>query len=175
LRVRKVRHQIIFQQITTKLYTALMCYFVQRALADKCRAHMKYLAGEGQKILEEILLQATLSTKHFIFGTGSEVPCFSSAGHASFLSHFFTNSPPIVTRLCVGTKIFIPYQCYTYLLSQYCHRLTINRQVSLSTISVQRRFLTGYNFHLTPTQRYFQNLFFESGKTIQNTSNTLLI
>jgi hypothetical protein len=109
-----------------------------------------------------------------LFGTGSEVSRFSSAGHASFLPHFFANSPPIVTRLCVGPKIFISYQCYIYLLSQNFHRLTINRQVSLSIISVQRRFLTGYNSHLTPTQRNFQNLFFESDK-IQNTSNTLLI
>jgi hypothetical protein len=44
---------------------ALMCYFVQRAVTHKCRAQMKYLAEEGQKILE-ILLQATLSTEHFI-------------------------------------------------------------------------------------------------------------
>jgi len=66
LRVRKGRHQIIFQQIITNLCMGLMCYFDKRAMTDECRAQMKYLAGEGRRISEEVLLQATLSTKNFI-------------------------------------------------------------------------------------------------------------
>jgi len=66
LRVRNVRHQVIFQKITTELFMTLMCYFVKRALTIECRAQMKYLAGEGRRIAEEVLLQATLSTKNFI-------------------------------------------------------------------------------------------------------------
>jgi hypothetical protein len=61
-----LRRQIMFQQITTKLHMALMCYFVKRAVTNEHRAQMKYLAGEGRTISEEVLLQATLPTKNFI-------------------------------------------------------------------------------------------------------------
>jgi len=44
-----------------------MCYFVKRAVTNEYRAQMKYLAGEGRRISEEVLLQATLYTKNFIF------------------------------------------------------------------------------------------------------------
>jgi len=45
---------------------ALMYYFVKTAVTNECRAQMKYLAGEGRRIAEEVLLQATLSTKNLI-------------------------------------------------------------------------------------------------------------
>jgi hypothetical protein len=45
---------------------ALMCYFVKRAVTDECRAQMKHLAGEGRRISEEVLLQATLSNKNSV-------------------------------------------------------------------------------------------------------------
>jgi hypothetical protein len=40
---------MIFQQISTELYMALMYYFVQRAVTDKCRTQMKYLEGKAKR------------------------------------------------------------------------------------------------------------------------------
>ena len=77
-------------------------------------------------------------------GNGSEVPRLSSARQASFLSHSFANSPPVVTRLCVGPNIFIPYQCYTYLLPH-----STDKSVFSST-NHESAGLTFNDFCLTP-------------------------